>query len=195
MAVYLWAMAAAVLMALPIELDVELNINRAPGARVRVNIAGITVEYIMALRHGEDGFVLEYKRANSSRSHTRTLAQMHESRPALDAAMPAIKAGARHIMRNVDARKLGVQARLGLGDAAASAMAAGIMCILAAGFCAVADTPPEIDVQPDYAHRTFVLRAQGMFCLRLGHIIGAGQFCKEAFRRWIGRTILPRLKA
>ena len=59
MAVYLWAMAAAVLMALPIELDVELNINRAPGARVRVNIAGITVEYIMALRHGEDGFVLE----------------------------------------------------------------------------------------------------------------------------------------
>ena len=103
-------------------------------------------------------------------------------------------------MRNVDARKLGVKARLGLGDAAASAMAAGIMCILAAGFCAVADAPPEIDVQPDYAHRTFVLRAQGMFCLRLGHIIGAGlagagEFCKEAFRRWIGRTILPRLKA
>ena len=159
MAVYLWAMAAAVLMALPIELDVELNINRAPGARVRVNIAGITVEYIMALRHGEDGFVLEYKRANSSRSHTRTLAQMHESRPALDAAMPAIKAGARHIMRNVDARKLGVQARLGLGDAAASAMAAGIMCILAAGFCAVADAPPEQTCSP-------TMRTARLYCAR-----------------------------
>lgn len=200
MAFYVWAALAAGLMALPIEVDVELDKVRTLGAHIRFKAAGASLGWTFALEKNADGYCLNVRKENSSNWHTHALFQMHGAHNAPAALAPAIKAALKHIMRNIAVRKLAIRARLGLGDAAASAMAAGLVCILAAGLCAVSDAPPEIDVQPDYAHTAFVLHAQGIFCLRLGHIIGAGlagagRFCKEALMQWTGKAILPRLRA
>ena len=87
---------------------------------------------------------------------------------------PALRTGARRLMRDVRVERLGLSARLGAGDAAMSALLCGVVGILASGLCAVANVRPELDVQPDFERVEFSMDVRGMFSARIGHIIGAG---------------------
>ena len=112
-----------------------------------------------------------------------------EPSEAISRALPAAKAAAAHLLRNVRTERVGISMRLGTGDAALSALLCGLAGMVAGGLCAVAGVRPDVDIQPDHAHTTFILSARGMFSMRAGHIIGAGimaaiEFGKGELQRW-----------
>lgn len=189
MAFYIIAALIAGILALPLDVAAEVRWRDAPGARLRVRLAGLTVYYDALVSRRDGDYVLDIRREHARRGHSRTLSQLRSSGVPLRPALSGLRAGLALIRRNVRVDKLALRLRIGTGDAALSALLCGATLILAAALCASADVPPEVDVEPDFQERAFSLNARGMFSLRAGHIIGAGvvaagEFCKGAFIEW-----------
>lgn len=189
MAFYIAAALIAGIMALPLDITAELGVEHGARLRLRVQLAGWTVYYYGDVKRGGSDYELSLRRGEAGRSHTRTLAQLRNGRIPLHLALPAAKAGAVLLMKNVVTRRTALRMRLGVGDAALSALLCGVAGILATALCAAADVRPEIDIRPDYEKALCRMRAEGMFSLRVGHIIGAGltaigEYCKGAFMEW-----------
>lgn len=189
MAFYIIAAFIAGILALPLDVAAEVKWRDAPGARLRVRLAGFTVYYDAVVSRREGDYVLNIRREHAKHGHSRKLSQLRSSGVPVRPALSGLRAGLALIKRNVRMDKLALRLRIGTGDAALSALVCGAALIAVTALCASADVPPEVDVEPDFQNRAFSMHARGMFSLRAGHIIGAGivaagEFCKGAFVEW-----------
>ena len=194
---YIVAATLIALLALSLDVEAELAVHRAVRARMRVALGGVGLTLHIELRRQDGGLVVAIRRAGGGREHVRALGG---GGGAPEQLKPALRTGARRLMRDVRVERLGLSARLGAGDAAMSALLCGVVGILASGLCAVANVRPELDVQPDFELVEFSMDVRGMFSARIGHIIGAGlagiaEYFKGAFDRWKTQLALTRSRA
>ncbi len=197
MAGFIVAAALIALLALSLEVEAELTVRRSVRARVRVALGGAGIALRCELRRVDGALALAVRRDGGARERVFALQRAGGAAPQLK---PALHAAALRLMRDVRVQRVGLSARLGAGDAAVSALLCGMVGILAAGLCAVANVRPELDVQPDFERVEFSLDARGMFSARVGHIIGAGlagiaEFFKGEYGRWKTQWALTRSRA
>ena len=91
-------------------------------------------------------------------------------------------------LKNLRPDRFALWGRLGLGDAAATALACGALRALAAAL-GLRAREAEIDLAPDFASGTPRVAVQGMLRARVGHIIvaaarGQTMNAKERFIQW-----------
>lgn len=79
------------------------------------------------------------------------------------------------VLRCIESGIIALRVRIGLDDAAATAMTAGAIRSAAAGIMAYLgiQIPSEIRVEPDFGKAGFVMHAHGVFAIKPGDAIGA----------------------
>lgn len=160
MAVYLTTAAAALFYALNLPIRFAFTLNIGDENLLRVGVGLFQARYIIEKRFELSGEKARatYQKVNQNRSGS---------------VMRAGLGSARHFIRHARFPDARMSIRLGVGDAALTALICGTFQILlqALNMSGVIRLPAR--VTPDFSHQRLTLSAGGMVHVRLGHIIGA----------------------
>lgn len=110
-------------------------------------------------------------------------ARLHASRPTDRAPSPGtagVRAGAAVLRGRIHVRKLHIDVEVGLGDAAATALAVGAaqavfsaLWVVLSGFIVLPAAPSPLRVRPDFGRSHLSLRGECIAVIRLGHLMAA----------------------
>lgn len=200
MAFYIALAALLTLLALPLEVSAELVMGETQGMRIAASLAGLKAEFMLRLVKADGAYAVEFRRGRKPVC-VRTISDIKRQSKAVQTDMSgAIKLGAARLMRYIRVERAAFYIKLGVGDAAAGAILCGVIEILISGVCAAAGVRPEIELKPDFENMIFAASAEGIFRVKVGHIIGAAlagmaEYCREVFTKWKTQKALIRSRA
>ena len=162
--------AVYLLLALRVRLQADASICGAGSSlSLAVGAAGVELRFDGVLRRGEDGFFLHIAPRYGAPLHFSKPAKLHVRR--LRIARPYLLAA----VRAGRLEQAALCARLGFGDAAWTAVAAGSVraLLLALRACLGSNVPCELHITPDFGGVGLVAHARCIFSCQAGDIMFA----------------------